>query len=105
MFKSVLSELMRKIKSLLAIPIVVGSMTLMVPPSQSQGMSDVKLGVSEKTIKEIKKAAKKAKDGLKDELKIGGCAGTREGCDPEKKIKKLFNKKMKKCVKAPCPVW
>ena len=101
MFKRVLSELMRKIKSLLAIPIVVGSMTLMVPPSQSQAMSDVKLGVSGKTIKEIKKAAKKAKD----ELKIGGCAGTREGCDPEKKIKKLFNKKMKKCVKAPCPAW
>ena len=80
-------------------------MTLMVPPSQSQGMSDVKLGVSEKTLKKIEKAAKKAKDGLKDGLKIGGCAGTREGCDPEKKIKNIFNKKMKKCVKAPCPVW
>lgn len=69
-------------------------MTLMVPPSQSQGMSDVKLGVSEKTIKKIEKAAKKAKDGLKDGLKIGGCAGTREGCDPEKKIKKLLKGKI-----------
>ena len=117
-FKSVLSELMRKIKSLLAIPIVVGSMTLMVPPSQSQGVTDmVKVELPGKAIqkieKEARKAAEKARKAAEKAKKaaerprkiIGGCAGTREGCDPEKKIKKIFNKKMKKCVKAPCPVW
>ena len=91
MFKSVLSELMRKIiitshSNRRGLNDIDGS-------TQSiSGMSDVKLGVSEKTIK-IKKAAKKAKDGLKDELKIGGCAGTREGCDPEKKIKNYLTKR------------
>ena len=91
---------MQKIKSLLAIPIVMGATALIVPPSESQV-----IGVPGKAIKEIEKAAKKTKDGIKDGIKVGGCAGTREGCNPEKKIKKLFKNKMKKCVKAPCPVW
>ena len=53
-----------------------------------------------------KKAAREAaKEKLRLEPVVGGCAGTREGCNPKKKIEKLFNKKMKKCVKAPCPAW
>ena len=104
LFKRVLSRLMRTIKSLLAIPIVMGSMTLMVPPSQSQGVADmVKVEVPGKAIqkfeKEARKAAEKARKAAEKARKaaekprkiIGGCAGTREGCIPGKKIKKLFN--------------
>ena len=99
---------MRKIKSLLAIPIVMGSMTLMVPPSQAQGVADmVKVGVGgekaiQKAEKEARKAAEKARKAAEKARKaaeekihmVGGCAGTREGCNPEKKIKKLLKGKI-----------
>ena len=120
LLKSALSRLMRTIKSLLAIPVVVGSMTLMVPPSQSQGVTDMLKAqvplnklvekakrAGEKAAREAAKKAEReaAKEKLRLEPVVGGCAGTREGCNPEKKIKQIFNKKMKKCVKAPCPAW
>ena len=62
------------------------------------------------TEKARKAAEKAAREAAKEKLRlerpmVGGCAGTREGCSPKKKIEKLFNKKMKKCVKAPCPAW
>ena len=85
---------MRKIKSLLAIPIVVGSMTLMVPPSQAQGVADmVKVRVGAE--KAIQKAEKEARKAAEEKIHmVGGCAGTREGCNPEKKIKKLLKGKI-----------
>ena len=99
---------MQKFKSLLAIPIIMGATALIVPPSESQVV-----GVPEKAIQKVEKAARKAAEKARKAAEekighdhvVGGCAGTREGCDPEKKIKNIFNKKMKKCVKAPCPVW
>ena len=79
----------------------MGSMTLMVPPSQAQGVADmVKVGVGgekaiQKAEKEARKAAEKARKAAEEKIHmVGGCAGTREGCNPEKKIKKLLKGKI-----------
>ena len=88
-------------------------MTLMVPPSQSQGVTDMlkaQVPLNKLAEKARKASEKAAREAAKEKLRlerpvVGGCAGTREGCSPKKKIEKLFNKKMKKCVKAPCPAW
>ena len=88
----------------------MGSMTLMVPPSQSQGVADmVKVEVPGKAIQKVerearkaaekaRKAAEKARKAAKEKIlnghPVGGCAGTREGCIPGKKLKKIFKEKI-----------
>ena len=61
---------MKSIKSLLAIPLALGSMALFALPSQSQAVHNtVKVGVPEKALKKLFKN------------QVGGCAGTRYGCE------------------------